>query len=153
MSKYLRLPSLPAGLILTGSLFFSSCTAEKTETTLYSELGGLDTIELIVDDFLHNISADTVISDAFLPTFNDNARFQGFRSHLIDQICEMSGGPCVYKGKTMVNAHQGMNVTEEEFNAMVADLVQAMNNVSIPQAGQDELLSRMAALKPDIVGH
>ena len=77
---------------------------------------------------------------------------QMLRNNLIDQICEGTGGPCKYKGKTMMEAHQGMNITEAEFNALVGDLVAALDQFNVPDQEKNDLLGILGPMKSDIVG-
>jgi hemoglobin len=44
-----------------------------------------------------------------------------------------------------------MRVTEGEFNALVEDLVAALNAFNVPQREQDELLAALGSMKADIV--
>ena len=92
-------------------------------TSLYDRLGGRAAITAVVDDFIGNVAVDQRI----------NQRFQGadiprLKTMLVDQICEASGGPCTYTGKTMLEAHRGMKVTDAEFTALVEDLVRSLDN-------------------------
>lgn len=138
-------------ILLTGGLFFS-CSGEEEKKNIFPDMGGLDTIEQVVDQLIINIEADTVINSSFTGVFSEEYRKLSFRNHLIDQFCEISGGPCVYKGKTMKMAHEGMNITEQELMAFVQDLTDAMTQYGISQAVQDDFLSRLAAFYADIVG-
>jgi hemoglobin len=70
---------------------------------------------------------------------------------LIDQVCETTGGPCHYNGRSMKEAHGGMKVTTGEFNALVEDLVATLKNFKVPSADQDELLAILGPLKAEIV--
>jgi hemoglobin len=70
---------------------------------------------------------------------------------LIDQVCEVTGGPCHYNGRSMKEAHAGMKVTNGEFNALVADLVATLSQFKVPKAEQDELLAILGPLKSEIV--
>jgi len=70
---------------------------------------------------------------------------------LIDQVCEATGGPCQYRGRSMKEAHAGMKVTKGEFNALVDDLVATLNQFKVPSAEQDELLAILGPLQSDIV--
>jgi len=38
---------------------------------------------------------------------------------LVDQICQATGGPCTYTGRSMPDALKGMHITEADFNALV----------------------------------
>jgi len=128
-------------------------TVTPTPTsTLYERLGSINAISAVTDQFLANVVADPVINARFAATIADANRTRLLRLNLIDQICAAAAGPCQYKGKTMIEAHQGLNITEVEFNALVGDLVDAMTSLGVAQADQNELLGILGGLKPDIVG-
>jgi len=55
-----------------------------------------------------------------------------FKKNLVDQICEAAGGPCKYKGKSMKDAHKGMGISTADFNALVGDLVAALDKAGVP---------------------
>ncbi|MFM9986724.1 MAG: group I truncated hemoglobin [Flavobacteriales bacterium] len=152
--------ALQFAIMLCFTLVVSSCKKdeepEPTVTTptpsLYTRLGGIDAISAVTDQFLANVVGDDVINARFAATVADPYRTQLLRNNLIDQICAAAGGPCQYKGKTMLEAHEGMMITETEFNALVGDLVASLNTFSVPAAEQNELLTILGGLQPDIVG-
>lgn len=45
-----------------------------------------------------------------------------------------------------------MNITEAEFAALVEDLVKSLDKFQVPEREKGELLSALAAMKPDIAG-
>ena len=137
------------------SLAGTSCKDDDSNnpTTLYDRLGGINAIAAVVDQFLANVVADPAINGRFAATVADPFRTQLLRNNLIDQICAGSGGPCQYKGKTMLEAHTGMQITEAEFNALVGDLVAALDHFNVPQAEKNELLGILGPMKSDVVGH
>ncbi len=118
-------------------------TADKP---LYDRLGGKDAITAVVDDFIANVAADTRIN-----TFFANADIPRLKTMLVDQICEASGGPCKYTGKTMKESHTGMGVKDEHFNALVEDLVKSLDKFKVPEKEKGELLGALGGMKPDIV--
>ena len=117
---------------------------------LYKRLGGREGIALVVGDFTTNMAGDPRV----------NPRFKGmkppevekFKSNLSDQICEATGGPCSYVGKDMKKAHEGMKVTEAEWNATVENLVKALDKNNVPAQAKQELLGALGPMKSDIVG-
>jgi hemoglobin len=145
-------------LVLTLGLAACGGKAPTTETTppegkktaLYFRLGEKPAIEAVVDKFIANVVADARINKFF--TGLDAEAVAKFRNHLVDQVCAASGGPCEYTGKDMVTVHTGMNITEDQFNATVEDLVAALNELSVPKPEQDELLGVLGGLKDQIVG-
>ena len=70
---------------------------------------------------------------------------------LVDQVCEAAGGPCTYMGRGMREAHDGMEVTAGEFDALVEDLVATLDEFEVPKAEQDELIGLLAPMRGDIV--
>ena len=51
----------------------------------------------------------------------------------------------------MKTAHKNMGVTEGEFNALVEDLVKALDKFNVKEKEKNELLGKLGPLKPDIV--
>lgn len=121
--------------------------------SLYTRLGGINAISAVTDQFLANVANDNAINARFADAVANPYRLQLLRNNLIDQICAGSGGPCQYKGKTMLEAHTGMNITEAEFNALVGDLVAALDQFSVPATEKNELLGILGPMKSDVVGH
>ena len=71
----------------------------------------------------------------------------GCRTH----FCEAAGGPCKYKGKSMKDAHKGMGIATADFNALVGDLVAALDKAGVKTADKNALLGVLGPMKSDIV--
>jgi hemoglobin len=74
-----------------------------------------------------------------------------FKGKLVDQICQGSGGPCTYAGLDMKAAHAGMGLSDADFDAIVEDLVKALDSAGVPQKEKDELLGVLGPMRADIV--
>lgn len=124
-----------------------------TSQSLYTRLGGSTAIDTVVAVFINNVAADPQINFFFAPVLADTSgtRYRLLRQNLVQQICMVSGGPCLYMGKDMRTAHNGMSITLAQFNALVNDLVSAMNTLAVPQAQQNDLLAILGPLCGDIV--
>lgn len=120
--------------------------ADTAERTLYDRLGGRDAIVMVVDSFVARVAADTRINKKFARS--DVPRV---KSMLVDQICNATGGPCTYTGRSMKEAHRNMGVTDGEFDALVEDLVATLNQFNVGKADQDALLTTLGAMRADIV--
>lgn len=70
---------------------------------------------------------------------------------MYDFVCQATGGPCQYSGRDMVTAHKGRAVTGEAFDAVVQDLVAALDNLKVPAKEKGELLQLLGPLKASIV--
>ena len=114
--------------------------------SLYERLGGHEAINAVVDDFVARCAGDDRISGKFART--DIPRLA---QNLKDQVCQASGGPCTYAGRSMRETHDGMGVTAGEFDPLVEDLVATLDQFSVPKGEQDELLGILGPLRADIV--
>ena len=122
-----------------------------TPKSLYARLGGKKAIKAVVDEFVNIVAADTRINKFFGDTASNPKRLAGFKQKLVDQICQASGGPCKYKGKDMKSAHAGMGVSEADFNALVDDLIKALDKFKVGETEKKELLGALGPMKGDIV--
>jgi len=125
---------------------------ESSNKTLYSRLGGKRAIKLVVDEFVSNLLTDERINKFFTEIANDRRRLASFKGKLVDQICQASGGPCRYTGKDMKTAHKGLGITEGDFNALVEDLVKALDKVIVSATDKNELLGAFSSMKNEVVG-
>jgi hemoglobin len=116
--------------------------------TLYHELGATEGITRVVDAFLPRVNGDARINGLFLKVDHDD-----LRQLVIEQLCAATGGPCTYTGRSMEEAHSGLNLTSADFNAFVDDLVAAMDQVKVQKASQKKLLALLLPMKPQVVGH
>jgi hemoglobin len=123
-----------SGLAL--AIVLSACTqmAMKQPASLYDRLGGKSAITAVVDDFIGNVAADSRINGRFA-----GANIPRLKQMLVDQICAASGGPCTYTGRDMVAAHKGMNIREDEFGALVGDLVKSLDKFQVPEKEKGEV--------------
>jgi hemoglobin len=115
--------------------------------TLYGELGGTEGITKVVDLFLARINGDARINTLFAKTDHND-----LRRLVIEQLCEGSGGPCKYTGRSMEEAHSGLNLTNADFSAFMGDLVAAMDEAKVPLAQQNKLIALLMPMKPQVVG-
>lgn len=148
---------LPIAIVAVISL--QSCgdntTTNSTPSTqsLYTRLGGSAAIDTVVAVFINNVAADPQINFFFAPVLADTTgvRYRLLRQNLVQQICMVTAGPCLYLGKDMRKAHSGMGITAAQFNALVNDLVMAMTTLGVATTEQNELLAILGPLCGDIV--
>ena len=114
--------------------------------SLYDRLGGKSAITSVVENFVGRVGGDKRINGYFAST-----DLTKLKMHLVNQICEASGGPCKYTGRTMKQTHAGMRINDAAFNALVEDLVAALDQHKVKKAEKDELLGILGPMKGDIV--
>lgn len=134
--------------IVLCSFLLAACSvaALAQEKSLYDRLGGQPAVSKVVDDFAGIALKDERINKKF-------ARSDATRlvTNLKAFVCSATGGPCKYEGLTMPQSHKNMGVTEGEFNALVEDLVKALDMNNVPAKEKNELLAALGPLKPQIV--
>ena len=123
-----------------------SAAAAAAPRSLFDRLGGLNAITTVVDTFIAKAAADTRINKKFAKTNIPRLRF-----HLIEQVCNVTGGPCDYTGRDMPTTHRNMGVTDGEFDALVEDLSATLDQLGVPAAEQNELLGILGPLRTQIV--
>ena len=121
-------------------------TAASVDDSLYVALGRQPGVVALVDDFVPRLAADERMS-----LFFKHVEQTHFKEMLSLEFCEVSGGGCIYTGKTTKAAHENMDISKADFNALVEVLQQAMDARGIPFATQNRLLARLAPLHREIV--
>ena len=135
--------------ILCVSLVATTIFAADAPKSLYQRLGGYDAIAAVTDDFIGRLATDKQLGRFFVG--HSTASLQHIRQLVVDQLCAATGGPCVYIGRDMKTAHQGMGISEDDWNAAVKDLVATLEHFKVPEKEKSDLLSALSTLKPDIV--
>ena len=124
----------------------------ETKPSLYDRLGGVYNIATVVDDFIDRIMKD--------PKLNANPRVDeahhrvspaGFKYLVTEMVCEATGGPQKYSGRSMGDSHRHLMITEEEWQAFMDDLQQTLDRFQLPQPEQDELRAIVESTKEAIV--
>ncbi|MAF03699.1 MULTISPECIES: group 1 truncated hemoglobin [unclassified Herbaspirillum] len=146
MNKF-RMQQAALGLTLACALGLAQAQAPATpDDSLFRALGGLPVIERVVQDFMDNMLADARIRHTF-----DNSNVKRVREKLVEQFCQLSGGGCIYTGDPMREVHQGLKLSNADFNALVEDLQLAMDKNGIPSRTQNRLLALLAPMQRETV--
>ncbi len=128
---------------LGGCTGYESIRADKT---LYQDLGGEKGIAALTSDVVDLAHANPVTRRHF-----EKIDRVDLKKTLAQQFCELSGGPCVYKGKDMAKAHKDLDLDERDFNALVEDLRIACAKNGIPDSAKNRLLALLAPMKRDVM--
>ena len=121
----------------------------NAQESLYKRLGGYDAIAAVTDDFIGRLATDKVLSRFFAASSDDTKH--KIRQHIVDLLCNVTGGPCIYMGRTMKDAHKGMKISESDWTITVRLLIESLNKFKVPQKEQDDFLAIVSSVKKDIV--
>lgn len=122
--------------------------------SLYERLGKRDALQGIVEELMGNVLADNRISKLFERDKKDKDRGKQLQARMVGELCIVAGGgdECAYDGKSMKDAHKGMNITQPQWDAFMDDLSIAMKTRGVDDALAKELASKLdEQTKADIV--
>jgi hemoglobin len=137
-------------LILLAGCMEGQKPTPQQKKLLYERLGGEPAISKVVDDFVAEVVADPKIKERHKKHFMDD-NVPALKKKLIDQVGEATGGPQKYTGKSMKDAHKGLEITDPDFDALVGCLERALDRNKVGKAEKDELLGKLAGLRKDVV--
>jgi hemoglobin len=123
--------------------------SDQTELSLYHRLGGYDVIAAVIDDLFALLRSDARFTRFGAGRSLDS--HQRARQLLVDQMCQLAGGPCFYIGRDMKTSHAGLGITEQEWEANMACTRQALNKHGIGAREQAEFLALFERYRGDIV--
>ena len=117
--------------------------------SLYQRLGGYDPLAAVTDDFLGRLAGDKQMSRFFVGVSADSLR--KLCQHVVDQLCEATGGPCYYFGRSMKTVHTGLGITESDWQLTVKHLIATLDKFKVPAKEREEVLTMVSSLKREIV--
>jgi hemoglobin len=117
-----------------------------TATTLYERLGRREGIARITHTLIDNHLASPVVGPRFRAADRDK-----LERLAIEFFCAGSGGPQAYTGRDMLATHKGMNISEQEFVAVVDDAMAALASHDIDPATSNEVLAVLWSLKGEVL--
>jgi hemoglobin len=114
--------------------------------SLYDRLGGGDAITALTESWVARVGGDDRANGKFVRT-----DIERLMKEVVDQLCEATGGPCTYTGRSMLETHKGMGVTAGEFEVVMQHLDAALDELNVPRTEQDELVGLLRPMRADIV--
>jgi hemoglobin len=133
--------------ILIGGLLLSGCASKPApEPSLFVRLGGLPALIAVTDKTIDRTATEPSTRRSF-----DGVKLKPVKESIVSFLCQATGGPCKYEGASMAKAHHGLDITSAEFDAMVGQLVDTLNQFNVPAKEKNELLQLLGPLKADIV--
>jgi hemoglobin len=146
MIKKILLPIAFALFATLAAAQSESITPTPDNDVLYKTFGEKPGLVALMDDFMVRLMTDPRTRPFFEPANRDHVK-----KELVEQFCQVTGGPCVYKGVDMKNAHAELEIRKSHFNALIEVLQQSMDARGIPFRAQNQLLAQLAPMHRDII--
>jgi hemoglobin len=140
-----------------GSQTASASAGGMQQKSLYERLGGAPAVKAVCDDFVARAAANPKVdffrkstpgAEPWNPSPEELATFN---KHLVQFVSKAAGAPVQYEGQDMKSVHEGMKISEEQFNAIAADLAASLDKFNVPAKEKNELLSIVASTKSQMV--
>jgi hemoglobin len=125
---------------------------KKPEPSLYDRLGGVYNIATVVDDFIERLYVNDMLNaNPKIDEARKRVPKAGLKFRVTALVCQVTGGPEKYTGRSMKESHQHLNITEKEWTAMLADFKKTLDKYKVPPREQKELVAIVEGTKKDIV--
>jgi hemoglobin len=134
--------------LLIASWSASTAIAQEKKS-LYQRLGGYDALAAVTDDFIGRLATNKQL-ERFFGGLSDDSKGK-LRQHVLNLLCQTTGGPCIYTGRDMKTTHKGLSITGADWDASVKDLNATLDKFKVPKTERDEVLAAISGLKKDIV--
>jgi hemoglobin len=136
------------------------------QKTLFDRLGGQEGVQKIVDDFTSRALEDPRVNWKRVGVTRGGINFkrnvsvewkpsdeqiQQLKKHIAQFLSLATGGPTNYDGKEMKNAHEGLHITNAEFDASVGDFKASLDKLGIATQEQKEVLAILESSRPLVV--
>ena len=114
--------------------------------TLYERLGGEPAVATLLEELYVRALADPL----FTPFF-EKIDMPRLKAHQFAFISQALGGPQLYSGPTLVQAHVGLRIEQRHFDAFVEHLGSALREIGAADDLTVEILAQVTPLSGVIV--
>lgn len=114
--------------------------------SIYDEIGGPEAVAATVEEFYRRLLADPETAPFF-----DDLDLGALKAHQRAFIAAALGGPDLYAGRDMSAAHAGLNIGNDDFDAVVGHLVDTLTSLGVPGETIAAIGGALTPLRADIV--
>jgi len=125
--------------------------SEGNNVSLFQRLGGTSGIQALVDDVIALHMENPSIKARFRPYLEMPDKLAQAKKHLCAFLEAGSGGKAQYTGRSMPDAHRGMNIGEAEYMAALDDILAALRARRTDEQTQKDVLAIAYSLKGEIL--
>jgi hemoglobin len=116
------------------------------EANIYEAIGGEPALVAVVDDFYGR-----VLSDAQLAAFFAGANMPKLKGRQVEFFAAALGGPNLYQGASMRQAHAGRGISQADFDRVAVHLTGSLADAGVPPEVISEIAAAILPLAGDIV--
>jgi hemoglobin len=121
-------------------------------TTLWDRLGGAKGVGQVIDEIVAVVGKDPKVDFTRGGKYKLNPeQMAKFRQEMIDWVSSKTGGPLPPTGETMKKAHKGMDITDAQFDAFLADVRGVLAKHNLRPEDEKAVLNALEATRKNIV--
>ncbi|HEY7264481.1 MAG TPA: group 1 truncated hemoglobin [Trebonia sp.] len=113
---------------------------------MYEAIGGEPALVAVVDDFY-----DRVVADPQLKSFFAGVNMPKLKGRQVEFFAAALGGPDVYQGPSMRDAHLGRGITQANFDRVAFHLTGALAAAGVPGDTIAQIGAAITPLADEIV--
>jgi hemoglobin len=114
-------------------------------SSIYEQIGGVEALETVVDDFYRRVLDDQALAGFFTGT--NMGRLKGRQ---VEFFAAALGGPEPYRGAPMRQVHQGRGITMNHFNLVAGHLTDSLSAAGVPDSIVEQIIGAVAPLAEEI---
>ncbi|MGI5237799.1 group I truncated hemoglobin [Dactylosporangium sp. CA-139066] len=114
--------------------------------SIYDSIGGAGAVQAAVELFYTRVLADPRLEHFFA-----GVDLQRLKSHQRAFIAAALGGPQLFDGRDMATAHAGLNITGDDFDAVVGHLAGTLAELGVPAEEIGRIAAVLTPLRSQIV--
>ena len=94
---------------------------------------------------------DKLLEDPELAPFFVDVDIDALREHVEDFLGVVTGGPDIYRGRDIRDAHAAYHITNAHFDRLLTHILAAAHEVGLEEEDTQTLLDIIAATRADVV--
>jgi hemoglobin len=129
-----------------------SADTREEKPSLYERLGGVYAIAAVVDEFIDRVMDSPALNaNPKVDEAHHRVSRAGFKYLVTEMVCWAAGGPQRYTGRSMIDSHAHLAITEGEWQVFMAEFRASLDKFAVPPAEQAELIAIVESTRNDIV--
>lgn len=116
------------------------------EVNIYDTIGGEPALVAVVEDFYERVLADQQLAGFFA-----GANMPKLKGRQVEFFAAALGGPHLYEGASMRQAHAGRGISQADFDKVAFHLTNALASAGVPAETISQIAAAVTPLADEIV--
>ena len=104
----------------------------SAKPSLYDRLGGVYSIATVADDLVDRVMVDARLNaNPLVDESHHRVPPAGFNYLVTELVCQVTGGPQKYTGRSMADSHAHLKITSKEWEAFQDDFQRTLDRFAV----------------------